>query len=1073
MSAGFGRAVRIGVGYLVGVYTGNWAYLAGVLEGERQRIQADKARRRAIQAYNDSLVDRLEMIERNPRQARTLAYGRVRAVEGVRRDWETGTHSENLTLAVSFAGHEIDAFESWYLNDQAVTLDGSGWVNEAPYRSTRQLPGSDSGALDGSGNATITLSLTPTAGTIVATWYTGAGGSRVEGSASVSVVGTTATVTGGQALATAVVVYTYGDDTKRARVRSYLGTAAQNIGSALAAEYPGKITASDKAAGVAMAIVDLVYDTDVFPTGRPNVTAVFRGKKLYDPRKDSTVSGGSGSHRLATASTWEWSENPALVAYDYARHANGWAVPAAEINTADVMAAANACDVSTGFVLSQPDSTLVLGLNFEGNFTDVSAYAHTATVSGTTTSTAQAKAGTSAGLWNATGQSLSYTAAAEWLFGTSDFTLQAWVYPTSVDATRRSLFDFRFDGSGSGTSWALDYTSGDTRFQVGIGATLYTASWGSALTVNTWQHVAAVREGATLRLYVGGVQRATAAATTGAVNGSSSGSKPFLGRRNDATQNFGGYMDLVQVNAACQYPGGTTFTPAASALTGNADSTVTLPRYRCGITIPTDADPLQAMDDILATMAGRLAWAGGVLRMRAGTLASTAFAMTDIWLVEKLQAGGAPDGEPIISAAQSVARPQRWNRISGTCVDPDQRYQMLPFPAVEDATLIAAKGEREREMQLPGVSHIAHAQHLASMAIRQAQAGQRIELRCGLKALDAELLDVFSLTYQASRHAISAKLYEVIGWRWAPDDCIRVQAAEISAALFTVDASLDGRDPAPDSGLREPWEVEALAGLAVTSGTTAVIDGSVLTRTTVSWTAAAGQSVRQGGEVEVQYTPAADTVPAGDAWPSWVEAGTSTQAVIPGLLAGRYYLFRVRAVQKLPLVRGAWSAVVRHKVAVPELIDTPQIAPGAATQVFTDSSGFKSTATILSDTGITVNDPSGLYSPAEFTLDGSYQCLVTVTYRLATTFGSAAQGYSFVGINKDTDATDYGGRTWTRTVVSGMEIDEAYMVTADFTLGAGQHVVGIRYTGKSSAHSPSYSSVPPQDVYTKVEVIRR
>jgi len=47
-------------------------------------------------------------IERDPRQARTLAYGRVRAVEGVRRDWETGTHSENLTLAVSFAGHEID-----------------------------------------------------------------------------------------------------------------------------------------------------------------------------------------------------------------------------------------------------------------------------------------------------------------------------------------------------------------------------------------------------------------------------------------------------------------------------------------------------------------------------------------------------------------------------------------------------------------------------------------------------------------------------------------------------------------------------------------------------------------------------------------------------------------------------------------------------------------------------------------------------------------------------------------------------------------------------------------------------
>jgi hypothetical protein len=34
---------------------------------------------------------------------------------------------------------------------------------------------------------------------------------------------------------------------------------------------------------------------------------VVRGKLCYDPRKDSTVAGGSGAHRWATPSTWEWS----------------------------------------------------------------------------------------------------------------------------------------------------------------------------------------------------------------------------------------------------------------------------------------------------------------------------------------------------------------------------------------------------------------------------------------------------------------------------------------------------------------------------------------------------------------------------------------------------------------------------------------------------------------------------------------------------------------------------------------------------------------------------------------------
>ncbi len=51
-------------------------------------------------------------------------------------------------------------------------------------------------------------------------------------------------------------------------------------------------------------------------TGGLQFTAKIRGRKLYDPRKDST-NGGSGSHRLATPSTWEWSDCPALADADF------------------------------------------------------------------------------------------------------------------------------------------------------------------------------------------------------------------------------------------------------------------------------------------------------------------------------------------------------------------------------------------------------------------------------------------------------------------------------------------------------------------------------------------------------------------------------------------------------------------------------------------------------------------------------------------------------------------------------------------------------------------------------------
>ena len=55
----------------------------------------------------------------------------------------------------------------------------------------------------------------------------------------------------------------------------------------------------------------------VWKDGAPrNVRAVVKGKKVYDPRKDST-NGGSGTHRLTDATTWEWSDNPALCLADY------------------------------------------------------------------------------------------------------------------------------------------------------------------------------------------------------------------------------------------------------------------------------------------------------------------------------------------------------------------------------------------------------------------------------------------------------------------------------------------------------------------------------------------------------------------------------------------------------------------------------------------------------------------------------------------------------------------------------------------------------------------------------------
>lgn len=55
----------------------------------------------------------------------------------------------------------------------------------------------------------------------------------------------------------------------------------------------------------------------LWKNGAPsNVRVTVQGKKVYDPRLDSTA-GGSGSHRVTDPSTWEYSANPALCLADY------------------------------------------------------------------------------------------------------------------------------------------------------------------------------------------------------------------------------------------------------------------------------------------------------------------------------------------------------------------------------------------------------------------------------------------------------------------------------------------------------------------------------------------------------------------------------------------------------------------------------------------------------------------------------------------------------------------------------------------------------------------------------------
>ena len=117
-----------------------------------------------------------------------------------------------------------------------------------------------------------------------------------------------------------------------ARIRKHLGGETQSADSALVSEV-SNWTADHRGRAIAYVYLRLKWNQDVFPTGIPNMRAVIRGRKVWDPRSDP----GDPSVR-------SFSDNAALCQLDYLMADFGFGVPLAEIHEPSWVAAANACD---------------------------------------------------------------------------------------------------------------------------------------------------------------------------------------------------------------------------------------------------------------------------------------------------------------------------------------------------------------------------------------------------------------------------------------------------------------------------------------------------------------------------------------------------------------------------------------------------------------------------------------------------------------------------------------------------------------------------------------------------------
>jgi hypothetical protein len=196
------------------------------------------------------------------------------------------------------------------------------------------------------------------------------------------------------------------------------------------------------------------------------------------------------------------------------------------------------------------------------NFTNSGIFDSTAkndlqTIGNAQVSTTQAKWGTTSIYLDGSGDYLTRQNSNLYDFGTGEFTIEMWIYPTSVTGGDKVIMDTR--ASGSDTGYTPYITSGSKLAIYSGGADRITSS--TSISANTWTHIAFVRYGTTLAIYLNGTRDVTATYSS-AIN--------CLGRVSigcgfDNAANLPAYIDDLRITKGYARYSGASFTPPAAA----------------------------------------------------------------------------------------------------------------------------------------------------------------------------------------------------------------------------------------------------------------------------------------------------------------------------------------------------------------------------------------------------------------------------------------------------------------------------------------------------------------------------
>lgn len=348
----------------------------------------------------------------------------------------------------------------------------------------------------------------------------------------------------------------------------------------------------------------------------------------------------------------------------------------------------------------------------------------------------------------------------------------------------------------------------------------------------------------------------------------------------------------------------------AVTITGDGSGTITKtaePRFYGGGIVETSEQTKEILDDLLTTIGGSAIFVGGQWKIKAASYHTPVYSFDEDQIISQ------------ITVRTKVSRRERFNLIKGVYVSPLNEGEPADYPIVQNSTAQTNDGRvLPTDYDLPMTQRPHTAQRLAKIKLEKHRQELFFEATFSMEAMQVQPGDVVNLTN--TRLGWASKPFEVVTWGLQSNESDGVPTYSVRMALQeTASAVYDWNngeetivDPAPDTNLPNPLQVNPPTGLAVVPREVRTANGDLTYEFEITWTAPTNIFVINGGKYEVGFRKSSETVFR----TSYDAKDDDEQITVKQIDPGINYDCRVRAVNQLG-VRSSWQNLFGFNINSP------------------------------------------------------------------------------------------------------------------------------------------------------------